>query len=318
MKKTPRRLFLFIYLITFVHLNLIKMKKITTLALGLFLLAGSISFTACKSGDEKEANPLADSLAGVNGQLNGKLGEKEQALQEFIASFNEIQENLNAIKEKEKIVSKASSNGDVKSKEDQIKEDIQSIYDLMNKNKDRIGSLSKKLKDSKLKMSGMEKMIENLQNTINQKDEEINDLKNKIEGLNIELSTLNTNYKSLDNNYKNVSAESAAKTEALNTAFYAIGTSKELKEKNVISKSGGFVGLGKTTKISDEFNKEYFTKINIEQTTSINLGAKKVKILTSHPKSSYKLVGEKPIEKIEITNPKEFWSASKYLVIIVE
>jgi predicted nuclease with TOPRIM domain len=161
-------------------------------------------------------------------------------------------------------------------------------------------------------------MIENLQNTINQKDEEINDLKNKIEGLNIELSTLNTNYKSLDNNYKNVSAESAAKTEALNTAFYAIGTSKELKEKNVISKSGGFVGLGKTTKISDEFNKEYFTKINIEQTTSINLGAKKVKILTSHPKSSYKLVGEKPIEKIEITNPKEFWSASKYLVIIVE
>ncbi len=294
------------------------MKKITTIALGLFLLVGTLTFNACKSGSEKEANPLADSLAGVNGELNGKLSEKEQALQEFIASFNEIQENLNSIKEKEKIVTKESAGGDVKSKEGQIKEDIQSIYDLMNKNKDRIGSLSKKLKDSKLKISGMEKMIENLQNSLNLKDEEINDLKNKIEGLNIELSTLNTNYKSLDNNLKNVSAESAAKTEALNTAYYAIGTSKELKEKNVISKTGGFIGIGKSTKVSEEFNKDYFTKINIEQTTSINLGAKKVKILTTHPKSSYKLVGEKPIEKIEITNPKEFWSASKYLVIIVD
>ncbi|MEI6021325.1 MAG: hypothetical protein WCR21_09375 [Bacteroidota bacterium] len=294
------------------------MKKITTLALGLFLLVGTLTFNACKSGSEKEANPLADSLAGLNGELNGKLSEKEQALQEFIASFNEIQENLNSIKEKEKIVTKESSSGDVKSKEGQIKEDIQSIYDLMNKNKDRIGSLSKKLKDSKLKISGMEKMIENLQNSLNLKDEEINDLKNKIEGLNIELSTLNTNYKSLDNNLKNVSAESAAKTDALNTAYYAIGTSKELKEKKVISKTGGFIGLGKSTKVSEEFNKEYFTKINIEQTTSINLGAKKVKILTTHPKSSYKLVGEKPIEKLEITNPKEFWSASKYLVIIVD
>jgi predicted Zn-dependent protease len=68
----------------------------------------------------------------------------------------------------------------------------------------------------------------------------------------------------------------------------------------------------------EEFNKEYFTKINIEQTNSINLGAKKVKILTNHPKSSYKLVGEKPVEKLEITNAQDFWSTSKYLVIVIE
>ena len=70
--------------------------------------------------------------------------------------------------------------------------------------------------------------------------------------------------------------------------------------------------------IQSNFNKEYFTKINIEKTTSINLGAKKIKILTTHPSNSYKLIGEKPIEKLEITNTKEFWSASKYLVIILD
>lgn len=286
------------------------MKILKVLAAAILLSTGVFSFTAC--GDkEKEANPLADSLKGVNSELGGKLNEKEAALQEFISSFNEIQENLNAIKDKEKIVTNASSTGDVKSKEDQIKEDIQAIYDLMAKNKNRIGALSKKLKDSNLKLEGLEKMIENLQNSINQKDGEIADLKSKVESLNIELTNLNTNYQAVE-------AESAQKTEELNTAFYAIGTSKELKEKNVISREGGFIGIGKTTKVKEDFNKEYFTKVNIEQTTVINVGAKKAKIVTSHPKNSYKLVGEKTVEKIEITNAKEFWSASKYLVVIIE
>jgi hypothetical protein len=41
-------------------------------------------------------------------------------------------------------------------------------------------------------------------------------------------------------------------------------------------------------------------------------------LLTTHPTGSYKLVGVKPVEKIEISNPKEFWSSSKYLVVMIE
>jgi uncharacterized coiled-coil DUF342 family protein len=275
-------------------------------------LFSAIFLTSCKGGDEKEKNPLADSLKNVNDQLSSEVNEKEEALQEFIASFNEIQENLNVIKEKEKIVTNISSTkGDVKNKQTQIREDIQSIYDLMEKNKNRISSLSAKLKSSNLKISGMQKMIENLQASLNLKDEEINELRTRIESLNIELSNLGTNYRAIEK-------ENAEKTEALNTAYYAIGTSKELKEKKVIAKEGGFIGLGKSTVLPENFNREYFTKVNIQQTSSISLGAKKAKVLTNHPKNSYKLVGEKPVEKLEITNTKDFWSSSKYLVIMIE
>jgi DNA repair exonuclease SbcCD ATPase subunit len=287
------------------------MKKIKHFAFFVIIILTNFLVSNCSKGSDDSENSIKDSIENVSGNLNGKLNEKDAAIQELVSSFNEIQENLNAIKEKEKIISKVTSDGDVKSKEDQIKEDIQSIYDLMAKNKDRIGSLSKKLKNSKLKIEGLEKMIENMQATLNLKDSEIEELKTKIEGLNVELSNLTTNYKAVEN-------ESNQKTEIINTAFYAIGTSKELKEKNVITKEGGIIGLGKTTKLSSDFNKEYFTKINIEKTTSINLGAKKIKILTTHPSNSYKLIGEKPIEKLEITNTKEFWSASKYLVIILD
>lgn len=286
------------------------MKKIGFLVLALFLISSTLFVSSC--GDaEKEANPLADSLKEVTTGLNGKLNEKELALQEFISTFNEIQENLNTIKAKEKIVTQSSTTGDVKSKEDQIKEDIQAIYDLMGKNKSRINSLSKKLKDSNLKLEGMALMIENLQNSLNMKDEEITDLKSRIESLNIELSTLNTDY-------KDIQGENEVKTAALKTAFYAFGTSKELKEKNIITKEGGFIGIGKSNKLKDDFNKEYFTKVDIDQTTTINIGAKKAKIITTHPSGSYKLIGEKKVERIEITNAEEFWSVSKYLVIIIE
>lgn len=286
------------------------MKIVKIIVACLILSVGSLTFTNCKE-EENKGNPLADSLKTANGELSGQLNEKSAALQEFIASFNEIQENLNAIKEKEKIMSNVTTKGDVKNKGNQIKEDIQAIYDLMAKNKNRIGSLSAKLKQSNLKITGLEKMIENLQNSLTLKDEEIAELKTRMEGLNIELANLNTNYKVVE-------SESAAKTEALNTAYYAIGTNKELKEKKVISKEGGFIGLGKSTRVSEDFNKEYFTKINIEQTTSIPVGAKKVKLITTHPSNSYRLVGEKPIDRIEITNPKEFWGVSRYLVVVID
>lgn len=286
------------------------MKKIAIVMAAVFVSALFMLNTSCSSS-EKEANPLADSLQEVNSGLSGKLNEKELALQEFISAFNEIQDNLNTIKEKEKIVVKSSSEGDVKNKEEQIKEDIQAIYDLMAKNKSRINVLSKKLKDSNLKLEGMQLMIENLQNSLNMKDEEIAELKNKIESLHIELSSLKTNYEDLK-------GENEVKTTTLKTAYYAFGTSKELKEKNIITREGGFIGIGKSTKVKDDLNKEYFTKIDIEQTTSINIGAKKAKIITTHPSGSYKLIGEKTVERIEITNNEEFWSVSKYLVIIIE
>ncbi|MES2566751.1 MAG: hypothetical protein V4565_07790 [Bacteroidota bacterium] len=281
----------------------------------LFLIAALIStsslFTISCGEPEKEANPLADSLASLNGELNGQLSEKEVALQEFVTSFNEIQENLNAIKEKEKIVTAQSQSGDVKSKEESIKADIQAIYDLLASNKNRINTLSKKLKDSKSKISGLEQMIATLQAQIDSKDGEISELKSQLESKNIELSNIVMNL-------ENVEAASSAKTEKMNTVYYAFGTSKELKEKNVITKEGGFIGMGKSTKLKDDFNKEYFTKVDASQTTSINIGAKKAKIITSHPSSSYKLIGEKTVEKIEIINTDDFWSNSKYLVIITE
>ena len=122
----------------------------------------------------------------------------------------------------------------------------------------------------------------------------------------------------MNTNYTIAVEESTQKTEELNTAFYAFGTSKELVKQGVLTKEGGFIGIGKAAKLKDDFNKSYFTKVDITKVLSISILAKKAKLITSHPASSYKFVGEGKVDKLEITDSKEFWSVSKYLVIVVE
>jgi hypothetical protein len=51
----------------------------------------------------------------------------------------------------------------------------------------------------------------------------------------------------------------------------------------------------------------------------IDIISKKVKVVTNHPSESYKIEGENgSVEKLVILDSDAFWSASKYLVMVVE
>ncbi|HRG59096.1 MAG TPA: hypothetical protein PK323_09075 [Bacteroidia bacterium] len=278
----------------------------------IFLFSATLIALSSCNNDSKEVNTLADSLNQVNEGLKMVVSEKDSSIESFIVAFNEIQENLTEVKAKQKMISTSSNDAELrKNMKEQIISDIQSINELMEKNKQKIASLKSKLAKSNGKVEELEKMITFLTTQIEEKDLEIVDLKNQLERLNIEVTELTTKY-------EEKAEESNQKTEQLNTAYYAIGTAKELKEKGVLTKEGGFIGLGKTKKLSSDFNKSYFTKIDISQNKSISLNAKKAKLITSHPSSSFKIEGIKSADKLTILNPQEFWSASKYLVILVE
>ena len=155
-------------------------------------------------------------------------------------------------------------------------------------------------------------MIENLTIQMQNKDAEISSLKGQLAEANKQLAVL-------FQEYNNRLEELGDKEDKLNTAYYCYGSSKELKEQGVITKEGGFIGIGKTEKLSDNFNKQYFTKIDIKLVNEIDLMSNKVKIITNHPTDSYKIEGEDgKADKLVILNSEAFWSASKYLVMVVE
>ena len=291
------------------------MKKLSIYLMMIMVAA----FTACNTddkgkggdGDSLSGDPATAKLQKENAELEAQLQERQAAVDSFVFAFNEIQENLNTIKEKEKIVASASE-GNAKKMEDQIIEDIQTIYELMEKNRQKVNSLSGKLKKANVKIEELERMIANLNAQLQAKDAEIAELKAKLERMDIEINEL-----MLASAVKDAQMEE--QTNKMNTAYYAYGTSKELKRQGVITKEGGFIGIGKSQAMMKDFNKNYFTKIDITQTTSIPLAAKSAKLLTSHPSGSYKFEGpEGKVEKLIITDANEFWSASKYLVVVIE
>jgi predicted nuclease with TOPRIM domain len=284
-----------------------KMKKI-------FYLIALIPFAfGCGGNKQNGVLSAEDSLTAVNGGQQVRIHDQDSSIQSFIKGFNEIQDNLDIIKEKEKIVTAASKDAETrKTKQEQIVEDIQSIYDIMNKNKQRLSAMRTKLNKSNKKNEELEKFITRLTAEIESKDGQIADLKTQLEQLNVAMTNLNTNY-------QEVTQESEIKTEKLNTAFYAFGTSKELIKNGVLTKEGGFIGLGKIQKMKEDFNKTYFTKVDVSTTNSIILGAKKAKLITTHPAGSYKFEGtDGKAEKLTIINAEDFWSVSKYLVVVID
>lgn len=268
-------------------------------------------FIACSN--EPKTDPVVDSLNRVNAGLNTKVGEQDSTIESYLKAFNDIQDNLDEIKKKEKMLNSAAASGDVMNQQDQIKADIQAIYDLMAQNKQKLASMSKKLKGANKEIEELKRMVERLETQLNEKDTEITALRDQLEKLNVELSNLSMNYDNLED-------QSNQKTEKLNSAWYAFGTSKELIKQGVLTKEGGFIGIGKAEKLRADFNKTYFTKVDISRDKEVALGgAKKPHLVTTHPAGSYKWEGpENKVEKLVILDAEEFWSASKYLVIVVD
>ena len=89
-----------------------------------------------------------------------------------------------------------------------------------------------------------------------------------------------------------------------------------MKDQKIITKKF----LQKTKVLEDDdFNKNYFTQIDIRTDKEIKLYSKEAKLLTAHPEGTYELKkDDKGQLTLVITNPNKFWSVSRYLVIEVK
>jgi hypothetical protein len=164
-------------------------------------------------------------------------------------------------------------------------------------------------------------VIETLNRQIKEKDAEMVALKEELGKLNIKVETLGVEVTNLNANVSNLNTENKEKqivieekTAELNTAYFIIGTVKELKDKNVIKKEGI---LGSAKDVNSDIDKSLMTKVDITTVTSIPIMKKKATVISTHPASSYKIEGDNTAENLVILNQTEFWSLSKVLVISV-
>lgn len=279
------------------------------------IMTVAIVITAC----DRNAKPENNSEQRKNDSLQGIVDQKDAVINNFLSLFNGIQTSLDSISKREKnILIRTEKPSDVKSVAVQeINQDIQAINQIIKTNQDKISSINRKLKNAMKKNSALETAMSALNQKLMDKESDLETLKNRLNQYDKDVITLETTIGILK--AKNTALEEtvAQETELLHTAYYITGSSKSLQKDSIIDKKGGLLAIGRTEQLRSDVNLSKFKKIDYTQTTAISLDCKKIKIITNHPSASYHLEeGKGIVRELIINDPKTFWSASKYLVII--
>lgn len=285
------------------------MKKLLNVTLIAIL---SLAFVGCqgnKQSAESAERAQTDSLRQV-------ISQKDNEINDMMGTLNEIQDGFNEINAAENRVTIAKG-GEGANKEQQIRENIQFIAKTMKHNRELIAKLRNQLKQSSVKGDALKNTLESLSKQLEEKDKQLQQMRAELDAKDIHITELDEAINNLHTNVNNLANESSKKSQVinsqdkqLNTAWFVFGTRKELKEQRIIE--GDKV-------LQSNFNKNYFTKIDIRVDKEIKLYSKYAKVLTMHPSSSYILQRDANKQyTLKITNPEIFWSTSKYLVILVK
>lgn len=284
------------------------MKKLLSVTLIAIL---SLAFVGCqrnKQSADSAERAQTDSLRQV-------ISQKDNEINDMMGTLNEIQDGFNEINAAENRVTIAKG-GEGANKKQQIRENIQFIAKTMKHNRELIAKLRNQLKQSSVKGDALKNTLESLSKQLEEKDKQLQQMRAELDAKDIHITELDEAINNLHTNVNNLANESSKKSQVinsqdkqLNTAWFVFGTRKELKEQRIIE--GDKV-------LQSNFNKNYFTKIDIRVDKEIKLYSKYAKVLTMHPSSSYLLQRDANKQyTLKITNPEIFWSTSKYLVILV-
>ena len=269
---------------------------------------------------------LASCIDGFKGNSQGDrerdslrnvIDQKDSELNDLMGTFNEIQQGFDLINEAEGRVNMMRMGAENNNSAENIRENMQFIQETLDENKRKIEELQSKLKSSSINSAKLKDAINSLTQQLNEKNVEIEKLRAQLEEKEVKIQELSGTVSNLQTENAQVKqqrdeTEQIARNQdaQLNTAWYVFGTSKELKKEGILSKGEVLQG---------NYNKNYFTQIDIRKVNVIPLESKSASILTNHPAGSYTLLKDsKGQYTLRITDVAKFWSVSKYLVVKVK
>ena len=288
------------------------MKKLSILAVC------ALAIISCKNDAPKQDLMMTQ----LRDSLNTIIAQKDTEINDMIATFGDIEEGFREITEAQSRVTLAQQ-GEGTNSAKRIKENMQFIQQTMRQNKELINKLKQQLRESSFKSEELKKLIDTMQQQLEEKEAQMQALREELDKKDIHIAELDETVANLNSDVNELTEETTQKSQTisqqdkqLHTAWFVFGTRDELKKQNILTKDGLF---SKTKLLEKDFNKDYFTKIDIRIDKEIKLYSKDAKMLTSHPSSSYTLAPDANKQYVlRITDPNLFWSTSKYLVIQVK
>lgn len=287
------------------------MKKIV---LALCMTAAVASLASCHQKELDQSQRTIDSLQGI-------VDAKDAEIDGLFGMLNEIEDNLSMINSKYTSVQEMrrnSTEGTVNQKQ-QIADQMISIESMMADNKNKIAQLNSKVSSLNKKNADLEAYITKLEERSMAQEQQINDLLQELENTKVVIKGLNQDVENLTASNQQKDEYIARQIADANRAWFIVGSYNELKEAGVVSKSGGFIGIGRKQGTVADMNTALFNEIDRTKVTTIAIGKKGALVISQHPENSYELVADesdaKVVAYLRILNAAQFWKYTDYLVI---
>ena len=289
------------------------MKKIF-LALGLMMF--TVAFTACNQKELDAQKATIDSLQGV-------VDSKDAEIDDLFQMLNEIEGNLSMINSKYSSVQEMRRNnteGTYNHKKE-IADQMSSIESIMADNKAKIAQLNSRVSSLSKKNNDLQAYITKLEERSAAQEQQIAELLTELENNKVVIKGLNKNVSELTASNQQKDEYIAQQMADANRAWFIVGSYSDLKEAGIVSKTGGFIGIGRRQGTLADMPTELFTEIDRTKVTTITINMKKAQVISKHPENSYELVADEEESGVtaylRILNPTLllFWKYTDYLVV---
>ncbi|MGB0166069.1 MAG: hypothetical protein ACPF8V_04370 [Luteibaculum sp.] len=295
------------------NIEIFKTVAIVLLLVGT-TVAGSIAYKQTQKNAELEQR-LVELGADIDG-LNA----------DNLEAFREIEANLASISKHEGNIRETESLEGIEDPKERIKMEIAAIEKLVAKNNEIIAQLNKTVDGKNGRLAAYKKEVGQLKTRIDEYKATLEELEMENNQLAANLQGQVERNKDLENTIQEtekvlVETEKEVNKldKSLHRAYYTVGDFKELKDKSIVTKEGGILGIASAKQLNPELNPKSFTEIDLRFLKKIPVFKKNAEIVTAHDPSSYEVKSDgNTVEWIEIKNPELFWQNSKYLVVVTK
>lgn len=283
------------------------------------ILAISVIVFLVSSCGKKELENKIITQQKLQDSIQAVLTAKDNEMESLFQELNSIEQSLSEVTSKYGTVNKLKNksgeiNKDTRAK---ITTQIQDINELLNNNKQKLSKLNNQLKTEGNKNKELAAFVEQLQARVSEQEAQIQALTTELQNKKIIIENLNKNINDLSQQNQAKDQQILQVENEKNTAYYIVGNKKALQADGIVSSTGGFLGMGKKTAVSSDSDLSKYTKVDIRKINEIPLEGKRIKIMTTHPSSSYSIEGDvKAPTSIKIKDRNAFWGKSKFLVVM--
>ena len=181
--------------------------------------------------------------------------------------------------------------------------------------KQRIAELERRVHLGGVKLAGLQHVIDNLKTTLAEKEAMIAALTGKVDSLQTQVGDLSTQLEQGHGTIADQRQTIERQRREMDTIFYVIGTRDDLTRKGVVVATGGFLGFGKTLRPAGALNDSLFTALDTDAESIIPVPAARALVVSAQPAASWSLLPVGKTLELHITDPKAFRTV-KHLVIV--